>query len=376
MMSAIRNAEESRPGIKSGHRSALSPVGGGGGVVGPGEGNGMQGRRRRSQAALWSAVAAVLAIGGVTAAVGLIRLKGDDPEPPAARPTVVTPARRADQITLDIDPTAGFVATLRGTDATRQFLTARNFADGGRYGGEVSAYDPGSFDAAPLQGAQVVDVSGKDAQYVPAYSFASLSAQDAAVQSPAIGWQDPSGIWLLVYAGPGEKPTRDDLIGLAESVTLAPARDLRAPFRLGTPPDGLAVTYVRSDEEGADRGGMAGLSDPRRKASSAAIYDGAPYGVTVAIAASPRDAEWNAEKPSLSGRRSTVAGHPAWYSEGKNMLSPEGNGSTLVVETDSCVLRLRTADRTAINRAELNRVVEQMTIGDCGDPDTWITPLA
>ena len=337
----------------------------------------MQGRRRRSPAALWSGVAAVLAIGGVTAAVGLIRLQSDDdPAPPVAEPTVVTPARRADQITLDIDPTAGFVAALRGTDATRQFITARNFAEGGRYGGEVSAYDPGSFDAAPLRGGQAVDVNGNDAWYVPAYSFASLSAQDAAVKSPAIGWQDPSGIWLLVYAGPGERASREDLIRLAESVTLAAARELRTPFRLGTPPDGLAVTYVRSDEDGADRGGMAGLSDPRRKASSAAIYDGAPYGVTVSIVASPRDAEWNAEKSTLSGRRSTVAGHPAWYSEGKNMLSPEGNGSALVVETDGCVLKLRTADRTAISRAELNRTVEEMTIGDCADPGTWITPLA
>ena len=340
----------------------------------------MHGRRRRTRAALWlTGAAALLVIGGTAATVGMVRLHRDDPGPPVAeQPADASPPRRADQITVDIDTTSAFVASVRGTDTTRQFVTARDVslgtAEGGRYAGEVSAYDPGTFDAAPLRGGAVVDVAGHDARYVPAYTFAALSEYDAPHRSPAIGWQDPSGVWLLVYSAPGERLAREDLIRLAESITLAQLSDLRTPFRLGALPNGLAVTYVRSNEQDDGRGGTVGLSDPRRKASSAAIYNGAPYGVTVSISAFAPDSEWAAERAGL-GRSTRVNGYPAWYSEGRNMLSPEGNGSVLVVETEHCVVRLRTADRAKISRAELNQTVKDMAIGDCSDPDTWITPL-
>jgi hypothetical protein len=337
----------------------------------------MHQHRRRSRAVWLAAAAAVLVIGGVAAAVGAVRLSDGEPEPPLAA-VQPEPPRRADQNTIDVNATSGFVVTVRGSDATRQFVTTRDVSPGtgagGRYAGEVSAYDPGSFDAAPLQGGEVVDVSGHDARFVKDYGFAALSQDDAPHRSPAVGWADPSGVWLLVYVAPGERATRDDLIRLAESITLGPPREVRAPFRLGPLPNGLSVTYVRAAEQGERRGGMVGLSDPRRKASSAAVYDGAPYGVSLSIFAESPDAEWAAEKRTLTGRR-TVAGHPAWYAEGRNMLSQEGNGSALTVDTGHCVIRLRTADRRSISRAELDRTVEDLTIGDCRDPDTWITPL-
>jgi hypothetical protein len=338
-------------------------------------------RRRRSRPGLWfTALAAALVVGGVGAGLGMSWLLTDDDEPAAVESAPVEPAkaRRIGQVTVDLDIASGFVPTARGTDAGRQFLSARNLALGtgpnGSYAGEVSAYDPGTFDAAPLTGGELVDVLGRDARYVPDYTFAAFSESDAPHRGPALGWQDPSGLWLLVYSAPGERLTRADLTRLAESITLPPPRDLRAPFRLGGVPNGLSVTYVWSDEEGAGRRGTVGLSDPRRKASSAAVYDGVPYGVTVSVSAAAPDAEWTAEKPTLTGA-TRIGGHTAWYSEGRNMLSPEGNGSVLVVETEHCVVRIRTADRRAITRAELTKMVQDMTIGDCGEPDTWITPL-
>ena len=340
----------------------------------------MHGRRRRTRAAVWlTGAAALLVIGGAAATVGMVRMQQDDPGPRVAeQPAEPEPPRRPDQITIDINTTSGMVAAVRGTDSTRQFVTARDVslgaAKGGRYAGEVSAYEPGTFDSAPLRGGTVVNVAGHDALYVPAYTFAALSEGDAAHRSPAIGWKDPSGAWLLVYSAPGEKLAREDLTRLAESVLLPGPRDLRTPFRLGALPNGLAATYVRSAEEADGRGGTVGLSDPRRKASSAAVYEGAPYGVTVSISAFAPDSKWAAQRATL-GRSTRVNGYTAWYSEGKNMLSPEGNGSVLVLETEHCVVMLRTADREKISRAELNHTVEEMTIGDCGDPDTWITPL-
>jgi hypothetical protein len=337
----------------------------------------MRGHRRPAAAVVWlTGAAAALVIGGVATTVGVLRMRSGEPAAPAV--TATAPALRPDQITLDINNRSGFVAAVRGSDASRQFVSVRDVTPGtgagGRYAGEVSAYEPGSFDAAPLRAGAVVDVAGHDARYVTDYSFAALSEDDRPHRGPAVGWPDPSGVWLLVYAAPGERRTRDDLVRLAEAVTLAAPTQVRTPFRLGTVPDGLAVTYVRAIEGGEDSGGMVGLSDPRRKASSAAVYDGAPYGTIVSLSAAVPDDEWAAEKATLSGR-GTVAGHPAWYTEGRNMLSPQGNGSTLTVDTGRCVVRLRTADRSAVTRAELTRTVEELTIGDCREPDTWITPL-
>jgi hypothetical protein len=341
----------------------------------------MHGRRRRSHAAAWlAAAAAFLVLAGAAATVLLVRTDRDEPDQAAALDPPVEPAtnRRADQITLDIDPISGLAATAMGTDSGRQFVSVRDLSGtqggGSAYAGEVSVYDPGTFDSAPLRGGEVVDVEGRDAWYVPEYAFAALSEQDAPHRGPAVGWADPSGVWILAYSGPGGKLGRDDLIRLAGAVTLTPPRDLRTPFRVGETPDDLAVTYVRSDEVTGEKGGAIGLSDPRRKPSSAAVYTGAPYGVAVAVTATVPDDDWATERRTLSDE-DTVAGHPAWYTEGRNMLSPEGKGSTLIVETGPCVLRLRAADRKAVTRAELVRTVEEMTVGDCDVPDTWLTPL-
>jgi hypothetical protein len=40
------------------------------------------------------------------------------------------------------------------------------------------------------------------------------------------------------------------------------------------------------------------------------------------------------------------------------------------------VLRLHTADRERTGPADLERLVADMTIGDCGNPESWITPLS
>jgi hypothetical protein len=151
---------------------------------------------------------------------------------------------------------------------------------------------------------------------------------------------------------------------------------VRTPFRLGDVPDGLAPTYVRSVEDERDgRSGTVGLSEPARPQSQAAVYAAAPAGITVSVSASARDAKWNAEKAELTGS-TTSAGHDAWYGTGRNPLSRGSDGSTLVVETEHCVVRLTAADRGEVSRADLDAIVEDMAIGDCADTDTWIAPLS
>jgi hypothetical protein len=344
----------------------------------------MHGRRRRRHASLWlTGVAAMLVIGGAAVTVGMIRLQRGDAEanPGAAAPEAQVPARKAGQITVDLDPTSGFVAAVRGTDATRQFVTARDFSPGvegksGRYAGEVTAFDPGEFDGSALERGEVITVAGHDARYVADYTFARLTDGGKPHRTPLVGWQDPSGVWLLVYRDAGQKVGRDVLQRLAASVTLAPPREVRTPFRLGTVPAGLAATYVRSVEDERDgRGGTVGLSEPTRPESQAAVYAAAPAGITVSVAASGRDEKWAAEKATLTGR-TTAGGHDAWYDTGRNPLSRGSTGGVLVVETDHCVIRLTAADRDQVSRADLEAMVADMAIGDCADLDTWIAPLS
>jgi hypothetical protein len=330
---------------------------------------------------LWlTSVAAVLVIGGAAVTVGMVRLQRDDAEAPgAAVPQEQAPVRKAGQITIDLNPTSGFVAAVRGTDATRQFVTARDFSpngESGRYAGEVTAFDPGKFDGSALQRGETITVRDHDALYLPNYTFAKLSDGGKPHRTPLVGWQDPSGVWVLVYRGPGQRVERDALESLAASITIAPPKEVRTPFRLGALPAGLAPTYVRSVEDERDgRGGTVGLSAPGRRESQAAVYDAAPAGVTVTVSAARRDAKWTAEKATLTGS-TKAGGHHAWYDTGRNPLSRGSTGSTLVVETDHCVIRLTAADRAEVTRADLDAMVADMAIGDCADLDTWIAPLS
>jgi hypothetical protein len=346
----------------------------------------MHGRRRRKRAAAWlTAAVAALVLGIAAVTLGVLQLQRDEPEPP---PVAVLPAgapvgRNQGQVTVDLDPTSGYVAAVRGTDATRQFVTAKDFqfAAGvgtGRYGGEVTAFDPGTFDARGLQSGENVTINGHDARYVPSYDFAERSDGDGKpLRTAVVAWQDPSGVWVLTYADAGQKVERQDLLRLAASVTIAPPRDLRTPFRLGTDlPDGLITTYVRSEEDqAARRSGTVGLSRPGRKSSRAAVYAGSPRGMRVSVFASAPDPAWAQEKAAMTGRF-TAVGHPAWYVTGTNPLSAPGAGGRLVVETEHCVLSLLTADRQKTGRDDLERIVQGMAIGDCGDPNTWIAPLS
>lgn len=341
----------------------------------------MHGRRRRGHTALWlTGVAAVLVIGGAAVTAGMIRLQRDEPEQPAA-PAGTAPPRQPGEITVDLDPTSGFVASVRGTDASRQFVTARNFApdatgaEVGRYAGEVTAFDPGTFDASGVQQGQLIPIGGHDARFVADYQFAALSDNGDPLRTPLIGWPDPSGVWLLVYSADG-RADRESLERLATAVTLAPPQQVRTPFRIGQVPTGLAATYVRAVEDERDgRSGTVGLSTASRQASSAATYRSAPNGVTVSVSASRADDAWDAEKVKLTGRVK-VGAYQGWYTTGRNPLSRGATGGTLIVETATCVVRLSAADRNKITRDDLELIVRGMAIGDCGDPDTWIAPLS
>jgi hypothetical protein len=254
-------------------------------------------------------------------------------------------------------------------DGLRQSLTVQdlgyNDSRDGVYGGEVTAFPPGTLDEGQFRAGEPVD----DAFYLPAFVFAEHTAGDAKPwRTPAVGRPDPSGVWVVAYADParanaGAAVDRDDLLRLAAAASVGPPRDLRSPLRLGARlPAGLQLTYVRSPEQQIDRQpSVLGLSAPTRRSSGAGVYAQAPQGLDLTVLIAPRDAGWDKRRAALTGATKS-AGLDAWYER----------GTRLTVQAERCVVTIE----SALPRAELDPLVEQMTIGDCADPDSWIPPLS
>jgi hypothetical protein len=311
-------------------------------------------------------MAVVLLVAGVAVvALGVLKTREDGE---TAAPIIADTGRKPWQVSIDLDISAGFLVTSAVVDAGRQTLTVQNigFNDNpaGAYGGEVSAFEPGVLDENQLRGGEAVNIDvDLDARYVPAYTFAAHG--DGAAQqwqTPAVGWQDPSGTWVLVYGD--ETTTKESLLKLAGAVRLGTPRDLRMPFRLGGGfPDGLAPTYVQAPENKV--GGLpptVGLSVPDRAPSRAAVYRTESPSLDLSVSALAPDAQWATTRKKL-GPAAKVAGHDTWFSPG-----------LLTAEAERCIIQVHAAK--AVPRDQLSRIVEEMTIGDCTDLDSWIPPLA
>jgi len=280
-------------------------------------------------------------------------------------PDAASTPRGPGQVTADLKPTSGFIASLRVADATRQEFTVRAVSaagDSGDYAGEVTAYDPGAFDPAMLKSGQRTVVAGRDAWYVAEYVF---SGDGTAQRTAVLGWQDPTGTWLLAYADTAANENRvldlDHLQRLGEQVVISPAHDLRAPFRLGWMPAGLTMTYLAASEKSGPGGGATvGLTAAGRRPSTAVSYSSVPKNLDVSISAAAPGKGWPVEKTQL-GTATAIGGRPAWLS-----------GNDLVVEERQCVVRVHSAAKRP--RAELERLVKELRVGDCSEPDSWTAP--
>jgi hypothetical protein len=310
-------------------------------------------------------LAATLVAGIAVIAVGTLRMRDGDPVTAPAAPA--EPGRRPWQLTLSVDQTAGYVVTAGVTDGARQALTVQNLGLGddpdGTYGGEVTSFPPGTLDERQFGTAEQVG----DHRYLARFVFAGHTTGDTDPwEGPAVGRRDPSGTWIVVYADterPGGRIGRAELLRLAEAVTLGPPRDLRLPVRLGLAlPKGLQLTYLRSPDQRIDRGrAAAGFSTADRPASGAAVYSGLPPKLDIALLTGARNDAWARDRATMTGE-TRVAGLPAWYEPGKR----------LTVEAERCVVTVE----STLPRADLDSLVEQLTIGDCTDPDSWIPPLS
>ena len=320
-------------------------------------------RRRGFMAPL---IVAFLAAGVAVVAIGLVRMRGGD-DAGAAPQAPADPGRRPWQVTLDVDQTSGYVVTASITDGDRQTLTLQNLGLGsdsdGTYGGEVTAFPPGTLDESQFRDAEQVG----GFRYLATFAFAGHTAGETEPwPTPALGWRDPSGLWIVVYADTARadgKIGRADLLRLAAAVTLGSPRDLRLPLRLGVAlPESLTLTYIRSPDHRIDRRpAVAGFSTGSRAPSGAAVYPEPPDGLSIAVLTGPRDAAWLRKRATLAGK-TRVGKLPAWY---------EANGR-LTVEAEHCVVTVE----SHLSRAEVDALVGDLIIGDCADPESWIPPLS
>lgn len=318
---------------------------------------------RHRRGAVTALILAVLVAGGTVVAVSALRGDGDRTAAPAGP---ADPGLRPWQVTLHVAAGAGYVVTTAVTDGARQTLTVQNLGLGGpegTYGGQVTAFPPGTLDETQFRTGEDI----RDSSYLTTFTFVGHSAGDTAPwRGPAVGRRDPSGTWIVVYADTARadgKIGRSDLLKLAGAVTLGPPRDLRLPIHLGGAiPADLRLSYVRAPDHRVDLGPAAlGFGAAARKPSGAAVYPALPPELDIAILAGPRDAAWAKTRPALTGQ-TQVAGRPAWYTP----------GARLIVEAERCIVTVESARP----RAELEALIQNLTIGDCADPESWIPPLS
>lgn len=323
-------------------------------------------RRHRITLAVVAAGAVLAVAAGVPA---VVRLR--EPGAPVAAPA---PAyhRTPSQLTLEAVAGSGITFANLQSQGPMQFAFARV---AGRTlsapGPAVSAYDPGSFDPSALRRGQRLTVAGRTAWFAVDYQ----PRADGYAQT-LIGWRDPSGVWLTVSPDMAvhrtgsvtvDQQTMDDLTTVVAGLRIGPARDYPLPYRLGWLPPGVQVESVSTAPQAPDWQTWISLSTDREPPRA-----GAPGGVnqpSSSVRIDTRlktDRSWRDIRTADGKKKTTVAGHPAWYRKNSGRLTQ----SQLAVEIGGCGFTI-SVERSMITFAELERLVGGITVADCGDPKTW-----
>jgi hypothetical protein len=340
-------------------------------------------RRHRRVATTVAAAAAILL---VAVGVPLMAHHRTVPATPA-------PVRSAAEMSIGLAAGSGFTVQQRAADGARQLIVARATGTSPAYefSADVWAYDPGAFDPASLPPGETVRVGDHDARLVPALSKERLEfltsiggfpsgpqpsgTPDGTVNTDveaAVVWQDPSGIWLTV----SRAENRDTLLRLAAAVRVVAASLPRGPLGLSWLPDRLAVTHAETMEMFPGMFADIVLTVPEPDTNvvpaQSAVSTG-PGTTRVEIHVEDRGFnQWN-DGMKLPAPTLTVAGYPAWYfqgaADGYTFGAAEGR---LLIETDTCGIRVRAADVSAVGRDELLRMMNLASYGSCTSMTDWI----
>ncbi|MEU8238296.1 hypothetical protein AB0C07_08630 [Actinoplanes missouriensis] len=333
--------------------------------------------RRRRRIVQGAAAVIVMAVAAVTV-------------PPALRertvPAEAPPFRSVTEMSVAMAPGSDFVIPWRVSVGGREEAQAahRTEVTAARpdqltvnEGATVVVFDPGAFDPAALRKGEPVTVGERQAWYEPdlprEVDMLPLTERNtpAKTSGPALGWQEASGAWVVLYRHAVTPKVRAELIEVARDLRVQdPPRPVSVPFRFGWLPSGLRVTGLELHDTTLLSGKSAAVGYGYD--SGPAVGD-AP--LTVFAQTGKGDRDWEAIRPELPAPQ-RAGGHDAWYIDRptKALTPPEG-GSIVVVDTGTCHLQLNIADSGRIPQADAMRMAGELTVSDCGNVDTWL-PLS
>jgi hypothetical protein len=322
-------------------------------------------RRRRVAAAAGAAV--LVAVVAVAVPVVTQRHRADGPAP------ATTPVERAPgEITLGVDLASGYAVTSQDNDENLQRIIFRNPTDkSSGFLASATAYDPSAgFDPTRLRRGERTTVSGHGAWYVSDYPFGGyVFGKRTQLVVQALGWQDPSGTWVLVYEQPNVVPRasgdpgRARLLQDAQAVRIGPILPMTAPVSLGPLPAGLPMNSVRSDRRTQAVVMLGGKPSPL----DAVYVVGPPSGTAVMIEERPDGP--NAQIPDSATRVAPIAGHNAWFTKATSGTAL--GGGSLWVRARGCTITFSAWDRAQASARQLREIAAAATYADCTDPATW-----
>jgi hypothetical protein len=304
-------------------------------------------RRRMVRAGVSAAVLAVLVV-AVPVVANRTLAEKQVPAAPAER--------RFGQVTVELD-VPGLTVEAVTSSATRQYLIVG--PANGQSGAEVIVFDPGAYTARSQPGIESITVAGRDAWFQPAIPIGGLTDRptDDAF-GPAVGWVDRSGVQVVVYMRAeldvqnGLDVQRTELLRVAEGLRIGPPRDVTVPFRLGWVPAGLEIAGITATPDAVGATGSVTLRRGNIDVVDVAV--GAP-------GSQPGTFDGLEQTPL------TVAGRPAVLVDFKQRRR------LVVLEYGTCGVAVETADKQTTT-ADLVRVLETLTVGDCTDRSTWTRP--
>jgi hypothetical protein len=326
------------------------------------------GRRRRRRGATWAASGVAVLV--VTVALTVLMRQPQTNQPPTAATATSTPTRppyrQPGEMTLALVSGSGYFALNQGINGSYQFMTLRAKPGAGvSYGGDVRAYDPGTFDPSRFLAGEPLVIEGQttNAYYVENYYGPGLR--------PAIGWQEAGGVWIEV----GGDQNKDGLVRLAQDVRLTPAQEFKTAFHLSYVPSGMHLVYLGREEGVSLLRTRIGFNERPGSIESRPFQDPSRK-VAIEVDVLPRDDYIDHHTDDL-GTATPTGNLEVHYVTGANAggLSVPNGGAIVNIRNNKCNAMIIILDNGRFPRAEQERMVAGFQFADCKRPQTWVRPV-
>lgn len=351
-------------------------------------------RRRTLRAAQATGITAALAAAALAVPFAL---DGGNPQdaPAAAGPNNTAPGTIGPILTAR--PGSGFEVTGQTVGVTKSVVVYSK----DNKSATATLYAPGAYDPTRLRQGEPVTVGGKPGFFHPDAGVEGLHPLSSVIQSrpgsaagappdastatsappattltvPIVGWEVAPGQWATATFG--TDTMKADAVAAAEALVVGPAAPLPTAFRLGHVPVGLAAQQTANGYSSLLAFGTA--TKPVPGDWTASDFFGAPLTVN----GMARNAELDARFTGTGGlphpgAPTKVGPYDTWYYEAGTPTSPfviQDKQAGLVVKTDKCWVLVTTNDKSAVPRAELEKVTAAADFKDCSNPATWVAPL-